>query len=154
MSVKPPSQDSLHFQKVEISGEIIDQEPTCQEGFGRGRSYSLYSSGTRVADIAGQSYCAARKLLSHAFESASHPPCVLTWTSMNKWRWAFLHHFLVSSLGAALSFTEMDSTTHPIAEHLDLDVTRLGDVFLHEHCCILEKSRSSSFDRRKCRSDL
>ena len=146
MSVKTPLVDSLHFQKVEISGEIIDQEPTRQGGFGCGRSYSLYSSGTRVADIAGQSYCAARKFLSHAFESALQPQCVLTRTSMNKWRWAFLHHFLMSSLDAALPFTKMDSTTHPITEHLDLDVTRLGDVFLHEHGCILEKSRSSSFD--------
>jgi hypothetical protein len=65
---------------------------------------------------------------------------------MDKRRWTLFYDLLVSPLYTALSFSEMDRTSHPVAKHLYLDMTRLGDVLLHEHCRVLEQRCSSSLD--------
>ena len=50
-----------------------------------------------------------------------------------------LRHLLVAALDRALALAEMDDIAVLVAEHLDLDVTRIGDEFLDEHPIVAER---------------
>jgi hypothetical protein len=48
-------------------------------------------------------------------------------------RWRFFDDFLVAALDRAFAFAEIDHITMLVAEHLDLDMTRVFDEFLDEN---------------------
>src|SRR5207248_414304 len=50
----------------------------------------------------------------------------------------FLDHLLVAALDRAFALTQIDDVAVLIAEHLDLDVPRLLDIFFDEHAVVAE----------------
>src|SRR5690349_20598527 len=58
-----------------------------------------------------------------------------------------LYDLLVAPLDRALALAEMDDVTMLIAEHLDLDMARLLDIFLDEHAIIAEARARFRFRR-------
>ncbi len=49
-----------------------------------------------------------------------------------------LHHLLIAALDRALALAEMDDVAVLVAEHLNLDMARLLDIFLDEHAVVAE----------------
>jgi hypothetical protein len=58
--------------------------------------------------------------------------------------------FLMPPLNGAVALEQVDAVAVRVAEHLDLDVTRLQHVFLHQDAFIAERIRSLSLAGGEC----
>ncbi len=81
-------------------------------------------AGAVVADGLGQ----RDRLLAH----------LLARRLVEQRRRRLLDHFLVAALDRAFALAEIDDVAVLVAQHLDLDVARIGDEFLDEHAVVAE----------------
>src|SRR5829696_3987070 len=65
-----------------------------------------------------------------------------------------LDHLLVPALDGALTLAEIDTVAVLVAEHLNLDVARLGDKLLDEDPVVAEGARGLRLRSRKALRDL
>ena len=54
-------------------------------------------------------------------------------------RGRFLEHLLVAALQRAIALAEMDRLALAVAEHLELDVPRVGEIFFHVDGVVAER---------------
>ncbi len=54
-------------------------------------------------------------------------------------RGGFLEHLLVAALERAVALAEVDRAAFAVAEHLELDVARVGEIFLHVDGVVAER---------------
>ena len=54
-------------------------------------------------------------------------------------RGRFLEHLLVATLQRAVALAEVDRAAFAVAEHLELDVARVGEIFLHVDGVVAER---------------
>src|SRR6476619_7654780 len=57
---------------------------------------------------------------------------------VNKRARRLLHDLLIAALNGTFALAEMDNAAVLVAEHLDLDVARLLNIFLDEHTVVAE----------------
>src|SRR5450631_2473452 len=58
---------------------------------------------------------------------------------VEQWARRLLDHFLVAALDRTFALAEIDDVAVLVAQHLDLDVARIGDEFLDEHAVVAER---------------
>ena len=102
-------QAGVHLQEVEIA-LLVDDE--------------LHRAGRVITDGARQRH----RLLAHG---AAH-------LGRQEQARRLLDHLLVAALDGALALAQVHDVALPVAEHLDFDVPRAGDVFLDEHPVVAE----------------
>src|SRR5690606_14912913 len=102
-------QPGVHLKEVEVAVAINDE---------------LDCTGGGVTHRLGQCY----RLLSHG----------LARRLVQEWRWRFLDDLLVAALDRTFAFAQIDHVAVQIAQHLDLDMARLGDEFLDKDAVVAE----------------
>ena len=103
-------QARIHFEEVEIA-ILVDDE------LDRARAVVIHSLGQHD------------RLFAHRFARLG----------IQERRWRFFNHLLVAALDGAFALVQVDDVAVLVAHHLDFDVARLGDEFLHEQAVVAER---------------
>ena len=80
------------------------------------------------AEVVADGFCQRDRLLAH----------LLAGGGVEQRTWGLLDHFLIAALDRAFALAEINDVAVLVAQHLDLDVARIGDEFLDEHAVVAE----------------
>ena len=105
-------QTGVHLKKVEILGSVHDE-----------------FNGTRTGIANGLGQC--DRLFTHR----------LTGGFIEEWAWGLFDHFLVPALDRTFAFAQIDAVAMGITQHLNFDVTRLGNEFLNKNAIVAKGIR-------------
>src|SRR6202142_3439260 len=85
----------------------------------------LDGAGAVVADRFGE----RDRLLAH----------LLAGGGVEQRAWRLLYHLLIAALDRTFALAEIDDVAVLVAQHLNLDMARIGDEFLDEHAVVAER---------------